>query len=101
MFARQEEVLGNLLRDGRRAFLLFLRNIIVDGAKDAAKVETVMLIEILVFGGKERIDDQFRHGLDWNINAPLFCELRYKSAVARLNARNDRRFVSRKLIVVR
>ena len=101
MFARQKEVLRNLLRDGGRAFLLFLRRIVVNGAKDAAKVETVVFIEILVFRSEERVDDHFRHGLDRNINAPLFCKLRYKSAVACMNARDDGRLVGRKLVVVR
>ena len=101
MFARQKEVLRHLLRDGGRAFLLFLRHIVVEGPEDAAKVETAVLIEILVFGGEERVDDHFRHGLDRNINAPLFRKLRYKSAVARVNARNDGRFVGCKLVIVR
>ena len=101
LLARQKEVLRNLLRDGGGAFLLFLCRIVVDGAKDAAEVEAVVLIEILVFRGEERVDDHFRHCLNRNVNAPLFGKLRYKSAVACMNARNNRRLIGRKLVVVR
>ena len=94
LLACQKKVLRNLLRDGRSAFLLLLRHVVVDGAKDAPKVEAVMLVEVLIFGGEKSVDHQLRHGLHGNIDAPLLRKLGDEPAIACVNARDDRRLIS-------
>ena len=69
----QKEVLGDLLGDGGGALRTAARSIGLHiehaGADDAAEVETVVLVEILVFGGEEGVDHHLRHGLDRNDRA--------------------------------
>ena len=61
LVARQKEVLGHLLGDGRgadhAAAGLRAAQIGDGGAQDALNVEAAMLIEILVLGGDESFDD--------------------------------------------
>ena len=66
LVAGQQEVLGHLLGDGRGAdrapARLQIAHIGDDGADDALNVEAAMLIEVLVLGGDEGLDDA---GREW------------------------------------
>ncbi len=59
-----------------------------------------MLVEILVFGGKERIDDELRHRLDRQIEPPLLGIFTEQRAIGGVDARHDRRFVILQLGIV-
>ena len=55
-----------------------------------------MVVECLVLGGQERVDDPFRDRLDRDEQAVLDGELRQQAAVAGMHARGDRRLVGGK-----
>ena len=58
LVARQKEVLGDLLGDGRGTDFVAARTADIgdDGAQDALNVEAAMLIEVLVLGGDEGVN---------------------------------------------
>ena len=101
----QQEVLGDLLGDGGGALRAAARAIALHieqaGADDAAEVEAVVLVEVLVFGGEEGVDHHLRHGLDRNVEAALRRIFGDQRAVARMHARHHRRLVVLQLRVVR
>ena len=105
-FAAQQEVLGDLLGDGRTAFgaavaALDLRfHDLVDGARDALEVDAAVLVEALVLSRKEGGDDALGNGVDGHEDAPLARVLGDQRAVVRVNARHDRRLVLRQALVV-
>ena len=71
----QQEVLGDLLGDGRGALRTPPAAVLLHeqhrGARDAGEVDAAVLVEILVLGGDEGIDDKLGHGLDRNVEPPL------------------------------
>ena len=71
----QQEVLGDLLRDGRGALRPAAGAVILDveqaGAADAVNVDAGMLVEVLVFGGDEGVGDEFWDRLDRQVEAAL------------------------------
>ena len=60
-----------------------------------------MLVEILVLGREERIDDGFRNRLDRQIQAPLLGIFAEQRTVGRVNARHYRRLIVLQLRIVR
>ena len=97
LVARQEEVLGDLLGDGRGAHhaaaRLGARHVGDGGTQDALNVEAAMLVEILVLGRDEGFDHTVRHRVERHIDAPLAGELGDHVAVIRMDAGHDRRLV--------
>ena len=55
-----------------------------------------MVVEGLVLGGQERIDDPLRDRLDRDEQTVLHGELRQQPAVAGMDPGRDRRFIGRK-----
>ncbi len=101
----QQEVLGDLLRDGRGALRPAAGAVILDiehaGTRDAVNVDAGMLIEVLVFGGDEGIGDEFRDRLDRQIEAALIGVFGQQRAVGGMHPRHHRRLVVLELRVVR
>ncbi len=60
-----------------------------------------MAVEVLVLRRKEGIDDELRHSLNGQIEAPLLGVFRQKRAIARMDARHHGRLVIAKLRIVR
>ncbi len=105
LVARQEEVLGHLLGDGRGADdappRLHIAHIGDDGADDALNIEAAMLIEILVLGRDEGLDDALGNGRDGHVDASLAGELGNQGAVIGVDAGHHRRLVFGEHFVVR
>ena len=105
LVVRQQEVLGHLLGDGRgadhAAARLHRAQIGDDGADDALNVEAAMLVEILVLGRDESLDDALGNGGDGHVDAPLARELGDEPAVIGVDARHHRRLVFGEHLVVR
>lgn len=101
----QQEVLRDLLRDGRgadkAAVLDHVDDVVEDGAHDAARIDAAMAVEILVLGREEGLDDTRRNGGDGDIETALAGELADQLAVARMDARHHRRLVIGELGVIR
>ena len=70
-------------------------------AADAGEVDAGMLVEILIFGGDERIDHKLRHRLDRQIKAALVGVFRKQRAIGRVHPRHHRRLVILQLRVFR
>ena len=60
-----------------------------------------MLVEILVLGGEERVDDELRHRLDRQIEPALVGIFGEQRAVGGMHPRHHRRLIILKLRVVR
>ena len=60
-----------------------------------------MLVEVLILGGEEGIDHQFRHRLDRDVQAPLAGIFGDQRTVGRVHARHHRRLVVLQLRIVR
>ncbi len=105
LVAGKEEILGHLLGDGRGAdrapARLQIAHIGDDGAEDALNIEPAMLIEVLVLGGDEGLDDAVGYGGDRHIDAPLARELGDQRAVIGVDAGHHRRLVFGEDLVVR
>ena len=90
----QQEVLGDLLGDGRSALhVLAALQEHQAGAQDALGVEAAVGIEVLVLGGDEGVLDQRRNRRRGQIEAPLARIFGQQAAVGRVNARHHRRLV--------
>ncbi len=74
-FVGQKEVLGDLLGDRGRTLRTAVRAEVLQighaGARDAGEVQAAMLVEILVFGREEGVDDDLRDRLDRQIQPAL------------------------------
>src|SRR6185312_8952817 len=105
LVAREEEVLGHLLSDGRGADHapsgLHRAQIGDDGPQDTLNVQAAMLIEILVLGGHEGLDDTLGNGGDRHVDAALARELGDERAVIGVNAGHHRGLVFGQHFVVR
>ena len=106
LIPRQQEVLGHLLGDGRsadhvRSAGLQRAQIGDDGAEDALNVEAAVLIEVLVLGRDEGVDDALGNGGDRHVDAPLARVLGDQPAVIGVDARHHRRLVLGEHLVVR
>ena len=101
----QEEVLGDLLGDGGGALRTTVGTVILReqhrGARHAGEVDAAMLVEILVFGGKERVDDQLWNRLDRQIEPAFPGVLAEQRAVGGMDARHHRRLVILQLRIIR
>ena len=103
-FVGQQEILGNLLGNGRRSartpVLGEVAHIVDDGLGEAEEVDARMAVEILVLGRKERLDDPAGHGFDRHENAPLAGIFAEQASIAGMNAGHHRRLVIGELLVV-
>ena len=101
----QQEVLGDLLGDRRGALRTLVRTEILriqhHGARHAGEVDAAMLVEVLVFGGEEGVDDEFRHRLDRQIEPALLGVFTEQRAIGSVHARHHRRLVILKRRIVR
>ena len=70
------------------------------GADDAFRVDAAVRIEILVFGGDERLLDQRRNCGGRQIEAPLARVFGQQAAVGGVDARHHRRLIVLQLAVV-
>ena len=102
---RQQEILGDLLGDGRGALGPAVAAVVLDvdpaGANDAAEIQPAMLVEILVLGSHERVRHQLGHRLDRQVEPPLAGVFGQQGAVARMDPGHDRRLVILQLRVIR
>ena len=101
----QKEVLRDLLGDRRRALRTAVGAVILRvehrGARHAGEVDAAVLVEILVLGREERVDDEFRNRLDRQIEPALLGVFAEQRAVGGMDARHHRRLVILKLRIVR
>ena len=101
----QEEVLGDLLGDGGGALRPAVGTVVLReqhrGTRHAGEVDAAMLVEILVFGGEKRVDDQLWNRLDRQIEPAFLGILAEQRPVRRMDARHDRRLVILKLGIIR
>ena len=104
-FVGQEEVLGDLLGDGRGALRTAARSHVLEiqqtGTRDAAEVEAAVLVEVLVLRRHEGVEDQLRHRLDRQIEPALARIFGEQRAIGRMHARHHRRLVILELRIVR
>ena len=99
--AGQEEVLHHLLGDRRGAAQpLAGGGGVVERGDDAARVEAVVVVEVLVLGGDEGLPDAFGDLVDGREDAPLAGELVHELALAGVDAAERRRLVALELGVV-
>ena len=70
-------------------------------ARDAEKIQPAMLVEVLILGGEEGVDHQFRHGLDRDVEAPLAGIFGDQRPVGRVHARHHRGLIILQLGIVR
>ncbi len=100
----QEEVLGDLLGDRGRALRPAVGTVILRvqhrRARHALIIDAAMLVEILVFGRQERVDDEFWNRLDRQIEPALLGVLAEQRTVRRVDARHHRRLIILKLRIV-
>ena len=101
----QQEVLGDLLGDGRGALRPAARAVVLDveqpGARNAVNVDAGVLVEVLVLGGDEGVGDEFWNRLDRQIEAALIGVFGEQRAVGRMHPRHHRRLIILKLRIVR
>ena len=101
----QQEVLCDLLGDGRRTLRPAVGAVVLriqhGRARHAGEVDAAMLVEVLVFGREERVDDEFRHRLDRQIEPALLGILAEQRAVGGVHARHHGRFIILKLRIIR
>ena len=103
-FVRQQEVLGDLLRDRRRPdqapTCTVIPDIGVHGARDAEEVDAFMVIEVLVFRGEKRLLHFQRNGVDRHVKPPFGGVFRQQIAGRGVQPGRRRGFVIRKRTVV-
>jgi hypothetical protein len=96
-FIGQQNVLGDLLGDGRAAFQPpsgdEVEHVLEHGPAQTRDVDAAVLEEILVLGRHEGVDDLGRDLFVGHIDAPLVRELTDQGAVASIDARRGRRTV--------
>ena len=101
----EQEVLGDLLRDGggahRTATGAQILDVGDDRAHQAEPVNAGVGVEILVLGRQEGGLDTVGNRLDGQIEPSLAGELRHERAVCRMHARRHRRLVIGENLVVR
>ena len=104
-FVGQQEVLRDLLGDRRRALRTAAGAVVLDvgkaGARDAREVDAVVLVEALVLGRDERVDDQARYRLDRQVEPALARILGEQLPVGGMHAGHHRGLIVLKLRVVR
>ncbi len=71
------------------------------GARHAGVVDATVLIEVLVFGGEEAVDDKLRHRLDRQVQPAFLGVFGEQRTVGGVNARHHRRLIILKLRIVR
>ncbi len=89
----EQEVLGDLLGDGRGALPLARLGVGQEGAHDPLGVDAAVLVEVLVLGRQEGRDDDLRHRLDRQVQPALAGVLGQQRAVRRVDAGHHRRLV--------
>ncbi len=103
-FVGQQEVLGDLLGDGGGALRAAVAAVILEidhrRAGDSRKIQTAMLVKILIFRCEEGVDDQLRHRLDRDIESALSRVFRDQRTVRRMHTGHDGRFIVPQLRIV-
>ena len=102
---REQEVLRDLLGDGGGALratpAAVLLHVQHPGARDAGEIDAAVLVEILVLGSDEGVDDEFGYRLNGDIEPPLARIFGQQRAVRGVHARHDRRLIVLQLGIVR
>ena len=93
LLAGEEEVAGDLHRDGSGALLRPRGDIGQRGADDAQIVHTAVLIETFVFGGQNSLFHDIRDRLDGHDGASFFTEFAQKVAFSRNDAQRHFRLI--------
>jgi hypothetical protein len=92
---RQQEVLGDLLSDGGGALRPAAAAVVLDigeeRARDPREVDPAVLVEVLVLGRDEGVDDELGHRLDRDIETPLARIFGQQRAVSSVHAGHHRR----------
>ncbi len=101
LLAREQKVLGHLLRDRRGALRSAAGDVGEDGARDALGVDAGVGVEVLVLGGEEGVDQLARDRPDGQVEPALAGVFRDQRAVGRMDAAHDGRLVLRQLSVIR
>ena len=100
----QQEILGDLLGDGRCALKAFALaeggDVAQHGARHAGEIDSRMLVKILVLGGEKSIDDPARHGGDRHEDTALGGIFSEQLPIARMDPGHCRRFVIGELLVI-
>ena len=89
LFAGQEEVAGDLHRDGARALLGSTREIACGGAQDTEVVDAPVRIETLIFGGQNGLFHHIGHFGDSHDRAALLPEFTQEIAFGRDDPKGD------------
>lgn len=101
----RKEVLRDLLRDGRRTLRAAVGSVVLSvenrGARHAGEVDAAVLLEILVFAARNRVDDRLRNGQDRQIKPALLGIFTEQRSISGVNARHHRRLVILQLRVIR
>ena len=101
----EQEVLGDLLRDGGGALRAAAAAVLLHeqhgGARDAGEVDAAVLVEVLVLRRDEGVDDELRHRLDREVESPLPRIFGQQRAVGRVHPRHHRGLVVLQLGIVR
>ena len=101
----EQEVLRDLLGDRGGALRPLSAAVVLHqqqaGTRDAGEVEPAVLVEALVLGRDEGVQDEFRDRLDRQIETPFARILGDQRAVGGVHARHHRRLVVLQLRVVR
>jgi hypothetical protein len=103
-FVGQQEVLGDLLRDGGRAdrsAVAVILDVDPHCVEHARQVDAGMGVEGLVLGREERVDDALRHRGDRHEHAVLCGVFGEQAAIAGIDARDHRRIIAGELVVIR
>jgi len=100
----KQEVLGDLLGDGRGALRTAAAAVLLHveqrRPRNAEKVDAAVLVEVLVLGGDEGVDDERRHRLDRNVEAPLARVFGEQRTVGGMDPRHHRGLVILQLRIV-
>jgi hypothetical protein len=93
LLLREERAARRLHGDGARALAFAGGHVDEQRAHDALPVEAVMLEELIVLGGDERVLDDLRYLLVSHGVAPLLADLRDKLAARGVDAQRHRQLV--------
>ena len=90
----QQDVLGDLLGDGRAALQTLARHdvehVLEHGPADAGHVDAAVIEEVLILGRQEGVNDRLRHLVIGDVDASLVGELADQGPVAGIDARRRR-----------
>jgi hypothetical protein len=101
----EQEVLRHLLRDGGGALRAAAGAVVLrigdERARDAGEVDAAVLVEVLVLGCQERVDDQFWNRLDRQIQPAFLGIFSEQRSIRCMDASHHRRLIILKLGIIR